>query len=323
MKKLIPITLGLALTFSSSAFAAQTINSAAPVKTAAAITASSQTAIKTATSGGFTVKTDMNAIITSQPLLKLLNVTRDELNTQLKAGKTLETIAKAKGVSTDKVISCLMLTQTTQIAANVKAGKLTQAKSTQVVNELKTQIKKAVQQKYVTTTTTTTTTKTTTTSKTAADSKSSAVDNERLNAAAKALGLTEAQLKKQAEAGKSIVQVAKTYDVSEQTIANAVYKQDQQWLSEQLQVKWEKTDGTAKGANEDLQRLVDDGYLSKAASSIGVTQQSLLKQLQEGKSLNEVCEQNNADTAKLASALEAHCKDQIASQIKTAGEHFE
>ncbi|ANY68458.1 hypothetical protein BBD42_19750 [Paenibacillus sp. BIHB 4019] len=322
MKKLIPITLGLALTFSSSAFAAQTINSTAPVKTAAAITASSQTAIKTATSGGFTVKTDLNAIITSQPLLKLLNVTRDELNTQLKAGKTLETIAKAKGVSTDKVISCLMQTQTTQIAAHVKAGKLTQAKSTQVVNELKTQVKKAVQQKYVTTTTTTTT-KTTTTSKTTADSKSSAVDNERLNAAAKALGLTEAQLKKQAEAGKSIVQVAQSYDVSEQTIVNAVYKQDQQWLSDQLQVKWEKTDGTAKGANEDLQRLVDDGYLSKAASSIGVTQQSLLKQLQEGKSLNEVCEENNADTAKLASTLEAHCKDQISSQIKTAGEHFE
>lgn len=306
MKKLIPMTLGLALTFSTSAFAAQTAAPDTPTKTVTSTYSSA--AVKQAASGGYTVKTDLNAFLSNEALLKLLNISKADLKTQLSAGKTLETIAKAKGIDSQKVINSLMQTQTNQITANVKAGKLTQVSATKVKTELQTQIKKAIQQKVTTTT---------------APTVNGTTSNDRLNAAAKAVGLTEQELKNKADTGQSISQIAKAKNVNEQTVVNAVVTQEKEWISEQLQVKWSQTDGTASGSNADLQRLVDDGYLAKAAAALGLKQQDLLKLLHNGKSLADISKEKGVNLQKLTAPLETLAKEQIQKEVKTAGEHFE
>lgn len=60
---------------------------------------------------------------------KALGLTEQELMTQLQSGKTITDIAKAKGVSTASIQSAALSALKTQLAADVKAGKLTQAQA--------------------------------------------------------------------------------------------------------------------------------------------------------------------------------------------------
>ncbi|MFB9992271.1 hypothetical protein ACFFLM_09885 [Deinococcus oregonensis] len=62
---------------------------------------------------------------------KALGLTTDALRQQLQAGKTVAELAKAKGVSTATIRSAALAALKTQLAADVKAGKLTQAQADQ------------------------------------------------------------------------------------------------------------------------------------------------------------------------------------------------
>ncbi|MDB5044521.1 MAG: hypothetical protein JWQ08_571 [Deinococcus sp.] len=62
---------------------------------------------------------------------KTLGLTPDALRQQLQAGKTIADLAKAKGVSTATIRTAALAALKTQLAADVKAGKQTQAQADQ------------------------------------------------------------------------------------------------------------------------------------------------------------------------------------------------
>ncbi len=62
---------------------------------------------------------------------KALGLTPDTLRQQVQAGKTVADLAKAKGVSTATIRTAALAALKTQLAADVKAGKLTQAQADQ------------------------------------------------------------------------------------------------------------------------------------------------------------------------------------------------
>jgi hypothetical protein len=62
---------------------------------------------------------------------KALGLTPDTLRQQLQAGKTIADLAKAKGVSTATLRAAALAALKTQLAADVKAGKQTQAQADQ------------------------------------------------------------------------------------------------------------------------------------------------------------------------------------------------
>ena len=63
-------------------------------------------------------------------------MTETELQTQLKAGKSLAAIAKAKGVPLQTVIDAIVAQEKTELAAAVKAGRLTQAQADQMSKDV-------------------------------------------------------------------------------------------------------------------------------------------------------------------------------------------
>ncbi len=67
---------------------------------------------------------------------KALGLTETDLRTQLMTGKSLATIAKAKGVALQTVIDAIVAQEKTELAAAVKAGRLTQAQADQMSKDL-------------------------------------------------------------------------------------------------------------------------------------------------------------------------------------------
>jgi hypothetical protein len=60
---------------------------------------------------------------------KILGLSSDELRTQLQSGKTISELAKAKNISETAVHDAAVTALKTQLAADVKAGKITQAQA--------------------------------------------------------------------------------------------------------------------------------------------------------------------------------------------------
>jgi hypothetical protein len=74
----------------------------------------------------------------------IIGVTKKELRTQLRSGKTLAEIAKSKGISQDTLVSKLVAAAKTRIAAEVKAGRLTQASADAITKDLTARITEMV-----------------------------------------------------------------------------------------------------------------------------------------------------------------------------------
>ena len=70
----------------------------------------------------------------------IIGVTNKELRAQLRSGKTLAEIAKTKGISQDTLVSKLVAAAKTRIAAEVKAGRLTQARADAITKDLSARI---------------------------------------------------------------------------------------------------------------------------------------------------------------------------------------
>jgi hypothetical protein len=74
----------------------------------------------------------------------IIGVTKKELRTELRSGKTLAEIAKTKGISQDTLVSKLVAAAKTRIAAEVKAGRLTQARADAITKDLSARITEMV-----------------------------------------------------------------------------------------------------------------------------------------------------------------------------------
>jgi hypothetical protein len=70
--------------------------------------------------------------VSPEATAKVIGITADQLRTEQRAGKTLAQIAEAHGVAKADLIKGLVAAAKTQLAADVKAGKLTQAQVDQI-----------------------------------------------------------------------------------------------------------------------------------------------------------------------------------------------
>jgi len=74
-----------------------------------------------------------------------LGVTESELHTQLHAGKSLADVAKAEGKTVDGLVDALVSSAKKRMAADVEAGRLTQAQATAMTADLEQRITEMVQ----------------------------------------------------------------------------------------------------------------------------------------------------------------------------------
>jgi hypothetical protein len=69
-----------------------------------------------------------------------LGVTESQLQTQLQSGKSLADVAKADGKTVDGLVAAMVADARQHIAADVKAGRLTEAQQTQILSDLEQHI---------------------------------------------------------------------------------------------------------------------------------------------------------------------------------------
>ena len=74
----------------------------------------------------------------------IIGITPDELRTQLRSGKTLAEIAKTKNISQAMLVDKLVAAAKTRLAAEVKAGRLTQARADAIAKKLSARITEMV-----------------------------------------------------------------------------------------------------------------------------------------------------------------------------------
>jgi len=138
---------------------------------------------------------------------RYLGITEAQLRTQLENGKTLAEIAKAQGKTVDGLVEALVAAAQTKLDAAVKAGMLTQSQADGMLSELKGHISDFVN-----------------------GMRPAPPFGERhgphhgpsLDAAAKYLGTTEAQMRTELENGKSLADVAKAHGKTAGGLVDAV-----------------------------------------------------------------------------------------------------
>ncbi len=119
-----------------------------------------------------------------------LGLTTDALRTQLAAGKSLSDVATVQGKSVGGLEDALLANLKTDLDADVTAGRITSDRETQILANAKTQIAAQVARKGLA-------------------GPGDRGDRDGLDhAAAQYLGLTDAQLETQLQAGKSLAAVA-------------------------------------------------------------------------------------------------------------------
>jgi hypothetical protein len=150
---------------------------------------------------------------------KALGMTEADLTTALNGGKTAATVAKDKGVAIAKVIDAIVAADKAEIAAAVKAGTMTQAQADQQLADLAAHVTDEVNG--------------------VAGGHGGkgdhggpgGLDADDLTAAAKALGLTEADLTTALNSGKTAAAVAKEKGIDVQKVIDAIVAADKAELA--------------------------------------------------------------------------------------------
>ncbi|MCU6798240.1 hypothetical protein OB236_39545 [Paenibacillus sp. WQ 127069] len=228
-KKLLPITLGLALM--------------ALAGTAYAQSATTTTSTDTSTEhkaqgfkGGDKVKLGG---IANQELLTLLNIDEATLHTELKAGKSLAAIGEAKGISKQQIIDLLVKQDAERLAKAVTDGKITQAQADERKAKQLEMITKRVDQ--------------------AGEFGGKGGPGERggkgpegrdghgpggfggpgggLEAASSIIGLTTKEIGDQLKAGKSLSEIALEKGVSKQQLIDGLVKKETERITKQVDEK--------------------------------------------------------------------------------------
>jgi predicted transcriptional regulator len=143
-------------------------------------------------------------------LLSLLKTDAASLQIELKAGKSLADVAAEKGVSEQSVIDLLVQQRTQQIQQMATNGKITQDKASQLIANVPANVKKLVERKGWP----------------GGRRHGKKPGGAMLQTVASVLGMTPQDLITQLKTGKSIAQIAQSKGISEQTVINALVKQD-------------------------------------------------------------------------------------------------
>jgi hypothetical protein len=153
----------------------------------------------------------------------------------------------------------------------------------------------------------------------------------KLEAAAQALGLSEDDLRSRLREGNTIAQVAQAQGVDVQTVIDAMVAAATARIDQEVQ----EGDLTAEEANErkaNLQeritRLVNEGKppgggphgrgpkLEAAAEALGVSEDDLREQLQDGKTIAQVAEERDVDKQQVIDAMVAAATERIDQKVQ-------
>jgi ribosomal protein S20 len=153
----------------------------------------------------------------------------------------------------------------------------------------------------------------------------------KLEAAARALNLSEDDLRAQLRDGETIAQVAQAQGVDVQTVIDAMVAEATARIDQAVQ----EGDLTAEEANErkaNLQeritRLVNEGKpkgggprgrgpkLEAAAEALGLSEEDLREQLRDGKTLAQVAEDRDVDKQKVIDAMVAEATARIDQKVQ-------
>ena len=172
---------------------------------------------------------------------KALSMTEADLRTELQAGKSIADVASAKNVSLDAIVSAIVADQTTTLKQAVTDGKITQAQADTLLANLKATLPGQLQVKEV-----------------AGISGGKGFGGDHggrggrggfgganLTVVAKALNMTEADLRTEVQAGKTIADVAKAKNVDLSTVSAALL------ADEKARVAQAVTDGKLTQAQAD------------------------------------------------------------------------
>lgn len=232
--------IGLGATV-ASVIAAGTIFVAAPALAQGSTTATSPNAItqdRGPRGGGM-----RGGAMHSAAIAKALNMTEADLKTEVESGKSIADIASAKGVSLDTIINAIIADETTQLKQAVTDGRFTQAQADTLLANLKLTLPTQLQTKWV-----------------GMPQGAAGQGGKRggpmagpqsgaqLATVAKALNITEDELRTELQAGKSIADVAAEKDVAISTVVDAVIAEQETALKQAV------TDGKLTQAQAD-QRL--------------------------------------------------------------------
>ncbi|MEK3724038.1 hypothetical protein [Paenibacillus sp. FSL H8-0034] len=232
-KKLLPITLGLALM--------------ALAGTAYAQSATTTTSTDTSTehkAQGFKGGDKMKpGGIANQELLTLLTIDEATLHSELKAGKSLAAIGEAKGISKQQIIDLLVKQDADRLAKAVTDGKITQAQADERKAKQLEMITKRVDQAGAFG------------GKGGPGERGSKGPEDRgghggfggpggfagpgggLEAASSIIGLTAKEIGDQLKAGKSLSEIAQEKGVSKQQLIDGLVKKETERITKQVDEK--------------------------------------------------------------------------------------
>ena len=151
-----------------------------------------------------------------------------------------------------------------------------------------------------------------------------------LTVAAKALGMSEADLRTALQGGKSLADVAKDKGVDKAKLIDALVKAAEDRLAQQKAALPERitalVDGTipaggpggrgGSGGFGDHDGRRGSFDLTAAAKALGLSEADLRTALQGGKSLADVAKDKGVDKAKVVEALVASAKERLATEVK-------
>lgn len=144
-----------------------------------------------------------------------LGMTEAELQTELQAGKSVADVATAKNVALDKVISAIVDAETKEWQAAVTAGTLTQAQADTLLSNLKLTLPSQLQTKMVVGL-----------NRGFDGGRGGIKGGAQLTTIATALGMTEAELRTELQAGKSVADVATTKNVALDKVISAIVDEE-------------------------------------------------------------------------------------------------
>ncbi len=143
-----------------------------------------------------------------------------------------------------------------------------------------------------------------------------------LEVAAKALGITPAELRTQLEAGKSLADVAKAEGVDKQELIDALVKAGEKRLDEakatlpdRIAKLVEATPGDRQGAGHGPRGRMGE-RLEVAAKALGISEDDLKAELKDGKTIAEVAKEKGVDKQKVIDALVADAEARAAEAVK-------
>jgi transposase len=170
----------------------------------------------------------------SAAVAKALGITEAELRTETQAGKSIAEIAQAKGVSLSTVVDAVVAAETERLKQAVTDGRLTQAQADTMLANLKLTLPSHLQTKPVTGL-----------PNGGKGGRGFGRGGANSAAIAKALGITEAELRTEIQAGKTIAQIAQAKGVSISTVVDAVVAAETERLKQAV------TDGKLTQAEAD------------------------------------------------------------------------